>query len=68
MNEQKLFIALLMCAAHCQGGHSTAGQAAADALGIKFPITMDKLAKVARKAGLDREKLWPWWKLLPDNQ
>jgi hypothetical protein len=54
-------IALYMCAAHCQGGHSTAGQAAADALGITFPITMQKLANRARKDGLDPKKLWPWW-------
>lgn len=54
-------IALFMCAAHCQGGHSAAGMAAADALGITFPITMKKLANRARKDGLDPKKLWPWW-------
>jgi hypothetical protein len=54
-------IALFMCAAHCQGGHSVAGQEAAKALGITFPITMKKLATKARKEGLDPKKLWPWW-------
>lgn len=54
-------IALYMCAAHCQGGHSAAGAEAAEALGITFPITMHKLANRARKDGLDPKKLWPWW-------
>ena len=54
-------IALYMCAAHCQGGHSDAGRAAADALGITFPITMKKLSNRSRKDGLDPKKLWPWY-------
>jgi hypothetical protein len=54
-------IALFMCAASFQGGNSSAGRAAADALGITFPITMQKLANRARKDGLDPKKLWPWW-------
>lgn len=60
--NRQLKIALLMCAASCQGGHSDAGAAAAEALGTKFPITMEGLAKVAKRDGLDRDKLWPWWK------
>lgn len=60
-------VALYMCAAHCQGGHSDAGRAAADALGITFPITMKKLANRARKDGLDPKKLWPWYPVkVPD--
>lgn len=58
-------IALFMCAASCQGGHSAAGQAAADALGVTFPITMKMLANRARKEGLDPKKLWPWWEKAP---
>ena len=54
-------VALFMCAAHCQGGHSDAGRAAAEALGITFPITMKKLATRARKDGYDPKKLWPWY-------
>jgi len=52
--------ALFMCATHCQGGHSDAGMAAAEALGIPFPITMDNLIKQARKEGRDPQRLWPW--------
>lgn len=63
-----LRIALLMCAAHCQGGHSEAGAHAAEALGTTFPITMEKLARVARKDGLDPDKLWPWWKQLKQSE
>lgn len=66
--ERKLLIALLMCAAHCQGGHSEAGAEAAEALDIKFPITMEALAKAARREGLDRDKLWPWWKKMRDER
>lgn len=59
-------IALLMCAASCQGGHSDAGMAAAKALGTEFPIRMEGLAKVVEREGLDRDELWPWWKTLRD--
>jgi len=63
MNQER--VALYMCAAHCQGGHSAAGQAAADALGISFPITMRNLADAAIKDDLDPRVLWPWWKDAP---
>lgn len=63
-----LLIALLMCATHCQGGHSEAGAKAAEVLGTKFPITMEGLAKVARKHHLDPDKLWPWWKKMRDDR
>lgn len=53
-------VALFMCAASCQGGHSSAGSAAADALGIPFPITMDALEAQATLEGLDPRVLWPW--------
>jgi hypothetical protein len=52
--------ALFMCAAHCQGGHSQAGDAAAEALGVPFPLTMDKLVAKARSEGADPTTLWPW--------
>lgn len=54
-------IALFMCAAHCQGRHSTAGRVAARALGIEFPITMPNLARRAKAEGLNAKELWPWW-------
>jgi hypothetical protein len=57
-------IALFMCAAHCQGGHSDAGRAAAEALGITFPVTMKKLINQAKRENLDPDKLWPWLKRL----
>jgi transposase-like protein len=62
--ERELRIALLMCAASCQGGDSDAGMAAAKVLGIEFPIRMEGLAKVAEREGLNRDELWPWWKEL----
>lgn len=52
--------ALFMCAASCQGGHSDAGQAAAAALGIPFPVTMSNLIARATEEGLDPAQLWPW--------
>lgn len=58
----QLRVALLMCASHCQGGHSDAGAAAAKALGISFPITMEKLKRAARRDGYDPARLWPWLK------
>jgi hypothetical protein len=53
-------IALFVCASHHQGCHSSTGMVIAEALGIKFPITMQKLTNRARKDGLDPKKLWPW--------
>lgn len=52
--------ALFMCAAHCQGGHSDAGAAAAEALGISFPITMEALESKALSEGFSPADLWPW--------
>lgn len=52
--------ALFMCAAHCQGGHSQAGDAAAEALGVPFPIRMGDLAEKARGEGVNPATLWPW--------
>lgn len=53
-------IALFMCAASCQGGHSDAGHAAAEALGVPFPITMPSLEHKALAEGLNPAELWPW--------
>ena len=58
MNKER--IALFMCAASCQGGHSTAGAAAAEALGVPFPISLQELVKKAIQEELDPDKLWPW--------
>lgn len=52
--------ALFMCAASCQGGHSDAGLAASEVLGIPFPITMENLVKKAVSEGYDAKALWPW--------
>ena len=52
--------ALFMCAAHCQGGSSGAGEAAADLLGVPFPIRMGDLEKKAKAEGFDVDELWPW--------
>ncbi len=52
--------ALFMCAAHCQGGHSGAGAAAATALGIRFPVSMDDMVKAAVAEGREPTALWPW--------
>lgn len=59
--DNPLLVPLLMAAAHCQGGHSGAGDAIATALACDFPITMGELAKVARAHGLQPAELWPWW-------
>jgi len=53
--------ALFMCAAHCQGGHSTAGRAAAELLGVPFPVRMGDLIAAAVKEKLDPTALWPWY-------
>lgn len=52
--------ALFMCAAHCQGGHSGAGQEAANALGVPFPLDMKNLVLKAKSEGENPAKLWPW--------
>lgn len=57
---ERLRDALLMCASHCQGGHSDAGMAAAQALGIPFPVSMESLIAKAREWELDPDHLWPW--------
>ncbi len=53
-------VALFMCAASCQGGNSTAGKAASEALGVPYPIRLESLAEKAIKEGLDPDNLWPW--------
>lgn len=57
---ERLRDALLMCAASCQGGHSDAGMAASQALGIPFPINMVNLVAKANEWGLNQDALWPW--------
>jgi hypothetical protein len=52
-------IALYMCAAHCQGGHSDAGAAAAFVLGVSFPLLMTELVGRARSEGYNPAVLWP---------
>lgn len=60
MNETRTILALLKCAAHCQGGHSDAGAAAADVLGVPFPLRMEDLVPRARQLGHNPAKVWPW--------
>lgn len=62
MMLERLRDALLMCASHCQGGHSDAGMAAALALDVPFPIDMRNLEAKAAEWGLDADHLWPWLK------
>lgn len=52
----------LMAAAHCQGGHSHAGDQIASAFGIPFPLTMDGLALAAIRLGYKPSDVWPWLK------
>ena len=52
--------ALLLCAAHHQGGHSDAGRAAADALGVPFPIRMDALCRALKHEGQEPGEFYPW--------
>ncbi len=58
----RLLEALFMCATHCQGGHSAAGDATAAVLGIPFPLNMENLERAAVDAGLDPAQLWPWYR------
>jgi hypothetical protein len=64
-------IALFMCAASCQGGHSTAGKAASEALGVPYPIRLESLVDKAIQEGLNPDVLWPWamknWPRRPAN-
>lgn len=60
LEARQLRHALYMCAAHCQGGHSHAGSAAAEVLGVPFPIRMNDLVPRAEADGFDPIVLWPW--------
>ncbi len=53
-------MALFMCAASCQGGHSGAGKAASEVLGIEFPVSMENLVAKAMAENFDPMELWPW--------
>lgn len=57
---ERLTKTLFMAATHCQGGHSEAGQAIANLLGVPFPLRMDALSDAAISRGLDPAELWPW--------
>lgn len=59
-SERTLRAALYMCAAHCQGGHSEAGAATAEVLGVPFPLRMTDLIARARHDGFNPAALWPW--------
>ena len=54
--NRKLFVR----AASCQGGHSVEGMKIADALGVKFPLTMPALERRAIELGFEPRALWPW--------
>ena len=53
---------LFMAAAHCQGGHSIAGEEISDTLGVPFPLNMENLKAKAKEEGFNPQDLWPWWK------
>lgn len=52
--------ALFRVAPSHQGGHSAAGSAIADALGLTFPIRVPELEAKARDEKMDPDVLWPW--------
>ncbi len=60
--------ALFMCAASCQGGHSDAGHAAADVLGVPFPIRMSELCRALRREGQEPAEFYPWLKALQQGE
>jgi hypothetical protein len=52
--------ALYRAAPSHQGGHSTTGDAIADALGCTFPLQVDELEAKAKDERMDTKALWPW--------
>lgn len=52
--------ALFLAGQHCQGGHSDAGQAIADVLGLPFPLTMAALMEGLRERGENPALFYPW--------
>lgn len=43
-----------------QGGHSTTGNAIADALGCTFPLQVRELEARAKDEKMDTKVMWPW--------
>jgi len=52
--------ALFLAGQHCQGGHSDAGRAIADVLGLPFPLTMAALMEGLRERGENPVRFYPW--------
>lgn len=52
--------ALLMSAPGHQGGHSDAGKALSEVIGVRFPLHMDDLISCAKKLDFEVGELWPW--------
>jgi hypothetical protein len=60
LDQKQMLRAVLMAAAHCQGGHSDAGAEIADLLGLPFPLRMETLRRAATDHGFLPYDLWPW--------
>jgi len=52
--------ALFLAGQHCQGGHSEAGRAIADLLGLPFPLNMRDLIAKVRAEGENPAAFYPW--------
>lgn len=52
--------AMFLAAQHCQGGHSEAGMALSEALGVPFPVTMGNLVAKLRDEGQNPAAFYPW--------
>jgi len=52
--------AIFLAAQHCQGGHSQAGDAIAEVLGLPFPLRMTDLIAKLREEGQNPARFYPW--------
>lgn len=52
--------ALFLAGQHCQGGHSAAGDAIAEALGVPFPLRMPDLIAKLREEDHNPAAFYPW--------
>lgn len=52
--------AMFLAAQHCQGGHSEAGAALAEQLGVPFPLNMGSLVARVRAEGENPARMYPW--------
>lgn len=52
--------ALFLAGQHCQGGHSEAGAAISEILGVPFPLKMTDLIERLRAEGQNPATYYPW--------